>query len=410
MARTSISLSEARRISLCAQGFGQPRPTVTANKAHIRRIIRKLGLLQLDFVNVLVPAHYMVVYSRLGPYDRDCFDRLVHQESEFTEHWAHEASIVPAELWPDLEYRRKSFRPYPNTAVMKFKHKSRYLRQLIEIISNNGRVTCSDLPRVDAPKSKPGDWQRGVPRSALEYHFGYGNLAIAGRLKNFQRVYDLPERVLDSKVLSKKVSKSEGQRNLIRIAADAYGIATAKDLADYFRMTVTEAQPRIDELAEEGLIQRVSVEGWEVPAYLAKSARIPRKISCATLLSPFDPVVWYRPRGERLFNFHYRIEIYVPAAKRRYGYYVLPFLLNDEIVGRVDLKADRKNKTLMVMASHYEPGVDVGKTAEMLCPELCSVASWLGLEHLSVSRRGNLAKTLAKAAKSHKISAGQLRS
>lgn len=399
MPQQDVSLRDARRLSLQAQGFGRSRPKSAVRPRHVRDVIRTLGLLQLDFVNVLVPAHYLVVYSRLGPYDQAHFRNAVYGQRDFTEQWAHEASIVPTEHWPLLEYRRRDFAPYPNSPIMKLKGKSKYLSQIYELIKKNGPVVSQDLPPLPSPKRKPGDWHRSVPRWALEYHFGFGKLAVADRLANFQRVYDLPERVLDPQHLEINKSRDESERELLKIAADAYGIATAKDLADYYRMTMRQVQPRLAELVEIGDIVPARVEGWQDEAYLSSRARRPRRLECSALLSPFDPVVWYRPRAERLFDFFYRIEIYVPAAKRKWGYYVLPFLMNDRIVARVDLKADRKQSCLLVPATHKEEHIDEAAVADELAGELLALAGWLGLERIKVSRRGTFARLLANAVK-----------
>ncbi|MGI9263223.1 MAG: DNA glycosylase AlkZ-like family protein, partial [Woeseiaceae bacterium] len=220
-------------------------------------------------------------------------------------------------------------------------------------------------------------------------------VAVANRLSNFQRVYDLPERQIDREHLEHSITREEAQRQLLQVAARALGVATAEDLADYYRMPAKTARDRIAELTESGLLEESRVESWSVPAYLSPDARLPRSVSAASLLSPFDPVVWFRPRAERLFGFHYRIEIYVPAAKRRWGYYVLPFLLDDSIVARVDLKADRANSTLLVLASHPEEGIDTQRTVSALGQELRQLANWLGLEKIKVSRRGIFARALA---------------
>ena len=399
MPRKEISLSQARRIALAAQGFDQARPGTTINAGHIRRVIEKLGLLQLDYVNVLVPAHYLVVFSRLGAYDLSRFHKLVYQGRGFTEQWAHEASIVPAELWPALRHRREDYRPYPNSPIMKLKGKSRYLSEAYELIKKNAPLISQDLPSFEGPERRPGDWHRSLPRWALEYHFGKGKVAVANRLPNFQRVYDLPERLIDIEHRERSMTREEAQRELLRRSAIAFGIATLDDLADYYRMSPKEAAPRIDELVEDGVLSEVGVEGWPKPAYLAKGARIPRALTCASLLSPFDPVVWYRPRAERLFDFHYRIEIYVPASKRKWGYYVLPFLLNERIVARLDLKADRKNKNLLVLASHPEMGIDEAHAVSSIADELRHLATWLDLERIKVSQRGPFARSLAAQVK-----------
>ncbi len=395
MPRKEISLPQARRIALAAQGFDQERPDKQVNAGHIRRVIDRLGLLQLDYVNVLVPAHYLVIFSRLGAYDMSRFHRLVYKGRAFTEQWAHEASIVPAALWPALEHRRQDYRPYPNSPIMKLKGKSKYLSEVMEIIEEMAPLTAQDLPAFEGPKRRPGDWHRSVPRWALEYHFGQGRVAVADRLPNFQRVYDLPERLIDDEFRTRSLSREAAQRDLLQRAAFAFGIATLDDLADYYRMSAKDAAPRVSELVEEGLLREVAVDGWTKPAFLAKGVRIPRAIECASLLSPFDPVVWYRPRAERLFDFHYRIEIYVPAKKRKWGYYVLPFLLDDRIVARVDLKADRKNGALLVLASHPEEGIDEERTVNAIAAELQHLARWLGLQSIKVSRRGAFARALA---------------
>lgn len=391
----SISADQARRIALAAQGFDRPRPKSDVNIRHIRRTIRQMGLLQLDFVNVLVPAHYLVLYSRLGGYDRNRLHDVVYKRREFTEQWAHEASIVPMESWPLLEYRRQDYQPWPNSPITKLKGKSRYLSQVHDLIMKQGAVTSRDLPPVPGPKRKPGDWHRSLPRWALEYHFGRGTVAVANRLPNFQRVYDLPERLFEPQHLERSVSREDAQRELLRLAAASYGIATMRDLADYYRMSPREAAPRIAELLESGQVLQVEVEGWQEPGLLAKGARIPRQMRCSSLLSPFDPVVWFRPRAERLFDFHYRIEIYVPAGKRKWGYYVLPYLLDDKIVARVDLKADRKNRQLLVLATHKEQDIDEDRSVEHLAEELSSLSAWLDLGRVKVSRRGPFARKLA---------------
>ena len=395
MTLRKISLAQARRIALAAQGFDRPRPQCGVDIRHIRRVIRQIGLLQLDFVNVLVPAHYLVLFSRLGAYERARLHHLVYERREFIEQWAHEASIVPTELWPLLKYRRQDYQPWPNSPIMKLKGKSKYLSQVINLIRKNGAMTAQDLPPMPGPERSPGDWHRSVPRWALECHFGCGEVAVAERLPNFQRVYDLPERLIDAQHLEKRVSREEAQRELLRRAAESCGVATLHDLADYYRMSRREAAPRVAELEESGDVCRVAVEGWKEPGFLARESRTPRKIRCCALLSPFDPVVWFRPRAERLFDFHYRIEIYVPASKRKWGYYVLPFLLDDKIVARVDLKADRKNRQLLVLAAHKEENIDEARTVEHLAEELELLALWLHLERVKVSRRGPFARKLA---------------
>ena len=389
-----LTISEARRLALAAQGLAVASATSPPGMNDIERVIRRQGLLQLDFVNVLVPAHYLVVYSRLGAYDRQILDRLVYDQGLFTEQWAHEASIVPTEAWPLLRFRRDEFRPYPTSPIMLFRNKKKYLSEVIEIIHEKGAITASDLPAVKGPKRKPGDWHRSVARSALEYHFGSGRLAVARRLPNFQRVYDLAERLIHPQLVAKLIQKDDAHRELLLLAATALGVATVTDLADYYRLSVREARERLRELEVQGALHAVSVEGWTEPAYVPAAVNIPPAVESCALLSPFDPLVWCRPRTERLFDFHYRIEIYQPATRRKWGYYVLPFLLDDRIVARVDLKADRAAGRLLVLAAHAEPGIDESRTCARLAQELRRIANWLGLESVKASRRGIFARRL----------------
>lgn len=402
MARTTLSLAEARRVCLAAQGFDRPRPKGTPDRRHIKQVINQLGLLQLDFVNVLVPAHYFVLFSRLGPYDRERMNQLVYQGRDFIEHWAHEACIVPTQLWPILEYRRQEYEPWKNSPIMKLPGRKQYLKNALEKVQTHGPITAQDLPPVPRPKGKPGDWKKSVPRWALEYHFGSGDVSVTDRLTNFQRVYDVPEKIIDEPHLSRYLSKSDAQRELLQRAAGALGVATGRDLADYYRMSPREATPLITDMVDKGTLREVKVESWKEPAYVRPDMRVPRNISAKSLLSPFDPVVWFRPRAQRLFNFHYRIEIYVPAHKRKWGYYVLPFLMNDQIVARVDLKADRKSSTLLVLAAHEEPGINLEETSAALTKELMTLGDWLGLKAIKVTRRGKLGRAIAAEEKSQR--------
>ncbi|MEO1202797.1 MAG: crosslink repair DNA glycosylase YcaQ family protein, partial [Pseudomonadota bacterium] len=330
--RVSVSAAEARRIALAASGFDRERPANANDARHFRRVMATLKLLQLDFVNVLVPAHYLILWSRLGAYDRDRFHRFVYGRKTYTEQWAHEASIVPVDAWPLLRERRAGWQPRPNNPIVRMRGHRRYLDEVLQQVQSHGALTAHELPPVPGPKRKPGEWYRSIPRLALEYHFARGELCVERRLPTFQRVYDLTERIVPAPHYTGVFDADDAARELLRRSAQALGVATASDLADYFRMSPRVAAPRIAELVEIGELLEVRVEGWPVPGYLHAAARSPRRIDACSLLSPFDPVVWYRPRAERLFDFHYRIEIYVPQAKRRYGYYVLPFLLGDRIV------------------------------------------------------------------------------
>lgn len=396
MSRVNLSAAEARRIALAAQGFARKRPLSRANVRHFRRAMQAIGVLQLDFVNVLMPAHFLMIWSRLGPYDRARFERFLYDSRKYTEQWAHEASIVAVDDWPLLAHRRRSFRMYKSSALNAYSRKTAYLRDVLEQVRTQGATTAHDLPPVASAKGKPGDWHRPIPRSAVDYHFGRGALAVRKRLENFQRVYDLPERLIDEPHLSCDVMPADADRALVAKSAHSLGIATARDIADYYRMNLRDVSPRIEELREEGVVRRVRVEGWDDDAFLAVGAKIPRDISGACLLSPFDPVVWYRPRAARIFGFEYRIEIYVPAAKRRWGYYVLPFRQGDELTARVDLKADRQCSILRVQRAHLEQGAALTPTAEALAAELCALAEWQALGSIKVEKRSIFEKELAR--------------
>jgi uncharacterized protein len=393
-----LSLSEARRLTLAAQGFGQPKPRRPVDTKHIGATIRRLGLLQIDYVNVVLPAHYQVLFSRLGPYNRELLDDLVFRHREFTEQWAHEASIVPVESWPLLHHRRETHRvrPYHFEAMMD--QLADYMREVLEAVRSRGPVTADDLPPPQGEVRRiENSWYNSVPRAVLEAYFGRGVLAVADRRANFARVYDLAERVLPAEHHGRSVDREEAQRQLLSQAARALGVAAIGELADYFRMSRGEARPRLLELVEAGVLREVRVEGWRERAYLDATAQVPDKLDARALLSPFDPVVWFRPRAARLFGFDFRFEIFIPSEKRRWGAYVLPFLLGDQLVARVDLKADRAGKCLCVLAAFQEVGVDSDRVADALAAELRTLATWLGLDSISVGRRGNLARKLAPA-------------
>lgn len=398
MTRGDISLEEARRIALAAQGFDHPRPTRCVGIPDVRRTIHRLGLLQLDFVNLLTPSHYQVIFSRLGAYEKSHLNDLVYRRREFTEQWAHEASIVPMETWALLRHRMMVHRVRPWGFEKFIEQQPEYLKWVVEEVRARGPLTADELPAPDGTNRRlAGAWFGTVPRATLEAHFGKGLLAVADRRSDFARFYDLSERVIPAEHHRRMVDREDSQRELIRIAARAYGIATGDDLADYFRMPVREARPRIAELVEAGELREARVEGWRSTAYLHPKAASPRRIDAASLLSPFDPVIWYRPRVTRLFQFDYRFEIFVPVDKRKWGTYVLPFLLGDRLVARVDLKAERSERRLLVQAAYIEPDADPAVVAGPLARELGTMARWLGLESISSGRRGNFARQLGEA-------------
>ncbi len=392
-----LSIEDARRIALAAQGFGTARPR-RVGPHHLADTIRRLGLLQIDFVNVLVPSHYMVPFSRLGPYDRAALDTVVYRRREFTEQWAHEASIIPVETWPLLRHRRDTHvaRPWGFDAIMARHHE--YVETAVVAIRDNGPLGAADLPDpTHTGRRLPGSWYGSVPRAVLEACFGRGQLAVTARRDNFSRVFDLAERVIPAEHHGRHLDKHESQKELLRIAARACGVGTAADLADYFRMKVGEARPRIAELVEARDLREVRIEGWREMAYLHPDAAAPRAIDARALLSPFDPAIWFRPRTLRLFGFDYRFEIFVPQARRKWGSYVLPFVYGDRLAARVDLKAARSANCLTVPGAYLEPWADPSLVATALAAELKTLAGWLQLDGIRVGRRGNLAAPLAKA-------------
>jgi uncharacterized protein YcaQ len=372
----TLSLAEARRLALAAQGFHRKRPRY-ATIQHLRATIRRLGLLQIDYVNVVCAAHYMVPFSRLGPYDRSAFDKLVYRSGDFAEHWAHEISIVPAETWPLLQYRRETDRVRPWGFQKVLEERADYAAWVLEEIKRRGPLAADDLaPPDDAPQRIPGSWIGTVTRGVLEAHFLRGTLAAVGRRTDFSRLYDLTERAIPAQHRSRQVEHDAGRRALLLHAARAHAVGTAKDLADYFRMSVGEAKPLLREVVESGQLHEARVEGWREIAYLDPKAEAPGRIEAAALLSPFDPLIWCRPRVARLFGFEYRVEIFVPPAKRQYGFYVLPFLLGENLVARVNLKMDRVNGRLRVLGKWFEGRKTVAVDAA-LSAELRILEAWL---------------------------------
>ncbi len=373
---TTLSLADARRMALAAQGFDRKRPR-RATTRHLRDTIRQLGLLQIDCVNVVCAAHYMVPFSRLGPYDSAVFKKLVYGSGEFTEHWAHEISIIPTETWPLLRYRRETdlVRPWGFQKILE--ERAEYAAWVLDEIGRRGPLAADDLPLPDGTAGRiPGSWIGTVARGVLEAHFLRGTLAAAGRGADFSRQYDLAERLIPAEHRSSQPEHDECRRALLLQAARAHAVGTAKDLADYFRMPVGDAKPLLRELVESGELLEAQVEGWREIAYLHPRAKVPRRIEAAALLSPFDPLIWCRPRVKRLFGFDYRVEIFVPPEKREYGFYVLPFLMGEKLVARVDLKLDRANGRLLVLGKWFE-GRKAAVVDAALSTELRMLEDWL---------------------------------
>ena len=376
-----LSLPEARRIALAAQGFGAPRPEkVTA--ARWMRTIDRLSLHQIDSVNVLVRAHYLPAFSRLGPYDRSLIDTAAWgrpKKRRLFEYWAHEASLLPLSFHPLLRWRmaRADGGEAGWKGLRLFAGERRAEAEaLLKRIRNEGPRAASEL---EEKRGRSGWWEWGDAKQALEWLFWAGHITTATRRGGFERVYDLTERVIPAEILALKTpGEEDAQRALVERAASALGVATAQDLRDYFRLRPDEGRQAIESLLEAGVLEPVEVPGWTHLAYLHRDARRPRRISARALLAPFDPLVWERSRAERLFDFHYRIEIYTPADKRQHGYYVLPFLLGDRLVARLDLKADRQAGRLLVHAAHLEPHAPAD-AMDAISEELRAMAEWLQL-------------------------------
>ena len=396
----SLSIRQARRIALAAQGFTFQDRNRRNGWSRIERTVRQLNLLQIDSVNVLVRSHYLPLFSRLGSYEQTTLDDRAFGRTRraLFECWAHEASLLPLDLHPLMRWRMQRARDGRGTyaSMNRFAVEDRaFLETTLDFVTRNGPTVASEVP--GGGKSGGGWWGWSRGKMALEALFDQGLVTTAAR-DGFERIYDIPERVIPADVLSRDTPReSDAIRSLLDLSARAHGIGTEFDLRDYFRLPVAETKTALLELVEAGTLLPVSVEGWKHAAYLHREARVPRKAGGTALLSPFDPVVWERARAERLFDFHYRIEIYTPAKKRKYGYYVLPFLMGDRIVGRVCLKADRQDGVLRANASHHEPHADPKATAEAMAGELRLMASWLGLPAVSAGPKGNLARHLRAA-------------
>jgi uncharacterized protein YcaQ len=360
-------------------------------------------VLQIDSVNVLQRAHYMPLFSRMGPYDTALLDRASGRSPRrLVEYWAHVAAFMPVDLWPHMQHRMRHFREGGHPWMDGRNH--RLAASLLAELREQGRRTARDLDDGLPRAKQQWGWNWSEAKKELECLFLAGDVAVAGRNSQFERVYDLPERVVPRSVLEQpEPTDEDAHRELVRRAAASHGVATARHLRDYYRMPLAQTGPAIESLVEDGELVPVSVEGWSQPAYLHRDARLPRRVDARALLSPFDPLVWERDRTEALFEFFYRIEIYVPEPKRVHGYYVLPFLLGDRIVGRVDLKADRTAGVLRVHAAFAEPGAPTG-TAEGLALELRSLATWLGLDEIAVGDRGELSAPLRSALRSGQTS------
>lgn len=395
-----LSLPEARRIAVAASGLAR-RPPGRKDRRHLAAVVDRLGLLQLDSVNVVGRAHDLVLFSRLGPHPPTLLRDAAYRRRELYEAWCHEASLVPTSMWPLLAWRRD--RVHADRWWRGWvEGKADLLASLLAEVADRGPLTSSGLQATASPRARRQSWWGWDDvKRGLEHLFAVGRLAVADRTgtTGFERSYDLVERVLPAEVLAAPVpDEDEARAALLVAAARAQGVGTLADLADHHRQVPIRVKPVVGRLVEEGRLVPAEVEGWSQPAYLHPEAARPRRVAARALVAPFDPIVWNRPRAQRLFGFTYRIEIYTPAPKRVYGYYVLPFLQGDRLVARVDAKADRRARVLRVPGAFAEASADPGAVAAPLAAELGSLAEWHGLERVVVGERGDLAAPLAVAA------------
>jgi uncharacterized protein YcaQ len=426
-----MSVDEARRIALAAQGFASPRPN-RADAADLRRVIDQIAVLQLDPINVVCRSHYLPLFARLGPYSREALDEMASGSGprKLFEYWAHQASLLPVALYPLMRWRMeraahwdwaawsattkisagwaKAFDPALRLApwaVIEGMHRiakehPALVDDVLAVVSERGPVAAGDASRDGQRQPRPrrgAMWNWGDVKIALEWLFFMGKVTTAER-RGFERIYDLTDRVLPYDLLAAPATAPEdAQRDLVRISARAQGVATERQLRDYFHLPASECKARIAELVEAHELAPVCVEGVSQPMYVWSKAASPIEVSARALLSPFDSLIWDRDRTLRLFGFHYRISIYTPAAERVHGYYVMPFLLGDRLVARVDLRAEREQSALVVQAAHTEPDVNASEVAMELAAELSLMAKWLELDSVRVRPNGDLSAVLSAA-------------
>jgi uncharacterized protein YcaQ len=404
LAVTELSSAEARRLALASLGFAVKKPS-RAGLAHVRATAARLSAIQIDSVNVLARAHYLPTFSRYGPYPMSALDDLVHRKRELFEYWGHAACFLPIELYPLMRWRMNG--QIEGWAGIDRKHRD-FIEAVYREVAERGPIAAGEISIGGKATGSWWGWSEG--KRAIEFLFRQGRVAVAGR-RNFERLYDLSERVLPTAVLeANAVADRDAKKELLVRAARAMGVGTARDIAQYFhvdawwdRSSVNGRRPPakthllFDELVEDGRLERVRVEGWQATAFVVPGVRIPRSVHARAIVSPFDPILWERKWTSEVFGFEYQIEIYVPAPKRIYGYYVLPFLMGDRFAARVDLKADRKTSTLVVHAAYLERNASASETAAALADELRSMAQWLSLESFAVGPRGNLARGLKRA-------------
>ncbi|WP_305782800.1 winged helix-turn-helix domain-containing protein [Symbioplanes lichenis] len=399
----NLSVAQARRIVLAAQGFTDPAPGGATDLRHLRRVLRRLHLIQMDSVNVLQRAHFMPLYSRLGPYPAGLLDRAAYRHPrELFEFWGHEASLIRVDLQPLFRWRMARARDYAWGGMVRIaREQPELIERVLGEVRDRGPITAAEIEH-DVPRSKDNwGWNWSAVKQALEWLFFTGEISASERTTSFARRYDLTSRVLPAAIMNAPTpSPQDSFRALVELSARALGVAAEAELRDYFRLPVDGFKQAVRELVEDKVLLPVTVRGWKPPVYLHHEARLPRRVNASALISPFDPLVWERGRTERLFGMNYRIEIYVPAAQRLYGYYVLPFLQGDALTARLDLKADRKAGVLRIPAAWLEPEGDEDGTAGALAVELQRLAGWLGLDAIEAPERGDLAPALTAALKS----------
>jgi uncharacterized protein YcaQ len=383
----SLSIADARRIALAAQGFDTARPKTKATQRHVDALIARLGVVQIDSVNVLVRSQELPLFARLGNHDRNAIPKATEAQKLF-EYWGHEAAHLPVDLHPLFRWKMNAARTGKVThwgLTSFYEENKAFVKRILKHVAMNGPTTSRELSTRTEKKGTWWDWDEA--KVALEYLFLTGQLMSRGRGSDFARIYDTPERVLPQRIIDAPTpSEHDARKQLLVRSAIAQGVATASDLADYYRQKLATVKPLITELVEEGELREVAVDGWTEKAFVHRNAKLPKQLHATALLSPFDSLVWCRPRNERLFNFHYRIEIYTPKEKRKFGYYVLPFMMDGEMVGRVDLKADRANSALLAYSVYTEKGVKRSSINDALNTELHTMATWLQLDQVQIGR------------------------
>lgn len=397
-----LTVDQARRVAISAQGFAEPPPSGTVNRSHLRRLINRLNVLQLDSVSVAVRAHYAPIFSRFGPYDRNLLDRAAWSHSArsprmLVEYWAHEAALMAVEDWPLLRWRMREY-VHGRWGTEIVKNSPRLADDILSAISELGPSTAGQIEtylEAGVPGNKGPWWGRSDTKWVAEALFASGVLTTATRV-GFSRHYDLAERVLPPDIIAQEIDDDTAIRELVLRAATALGVGTEADIRDYFRLRAEQVKPALAALVDTGELEPVEVGDWSAPAYLRAGQIVPRAERGTALLCPFDPLIFFRPRVERLFGFEYRIEIYTPAPKRKFGYYVWPFLLDGRLLARVDLKADRAGNVLNVVGAFAEPGHRSGDIAPALAGQLEAMACWLGLGAVSVGERGDLVAELGR--------------